>query len=182
LTGNKNLATVFATGGGYSSLTNVTLNPVTGATPSYSGVIANGVPGMTLTKTGAGTQTLTAANTYSGPTVINAGVLEINAANNIGDSSVTNTISFGGGTLRSTANTYSLGANRNITLTGAGTIQVAADTLTIDGTVTNGANLLTLNVTGAAIVAEQRLSTATIFSLAMLLSRAEILFPPPSSS
>jgi autotransporter-associated beta strand protein len=116
---------------------------------TYSGVITDGATAHTaLTKNGSLVFTLTGTNSYSGATTINAGTLQISAAANIGDSTkVTNTISLGAATLESTANTYNLGSNRVITLTGNGTIQSDAGTLTVDGNVTNGANLLT--VTGA---------------------------------
>ena len=89
LTGNKNLASVFTTAlggsggttalGGYSDVTALTLNPGTGATPSYTGIIADGASGMTLTKSGSGTQTLggTAANTYTGLTTVTLGTLAL---------------------------------------------------------------------------------------------------------
>ena len=56
LTGSTSLASVITTG--YSGVTTLTLNPVTGVSDSYSGVIANGAAGMNLTMSGAGTQTL----------------------------------------------------------------------------------------------------------------------------
>lgn len=131
LSGSTDLASVIATG--YDGVTALTLNPQTGVTNTYSGVIANGAAGMALTKSGAGTQVLSGANTYSGATNVNAGILQISAANNLGDGSATNTISFNGGTLESTANTYDLGSNRTISLAGNGTIQSDAGTLTVSG-------------------------------------------------
>jgi len=84
LTGTKNFAAtggVFTTtSGGYDSVTALTLNPISG-TVTYGGVIANGLPaGMTLTKTGAGTQVLQGANTYTGATNLNAGTLTLSGA------------------------------------------------------------------------------------------------------
>ncbi len=76
LSGNKDLASVFTTAsGGYSGVTALTLNPGAGVSNSYSGIIANGAAGMTLTKTGAGIQTLTGANSYTGATTISGGIL-----------------------------------------------------------------------------------------------------------
>lgn len=76
LTGNKNFADIFTTtAGGYDSVTALTLNLGTGVTHSYSGVIANGATGMTLTKTGAGTQVLSGTDTYTGVTTVSAGTL-----------------------------------------------------------------------------------------------------------
>ena len=91
LTGNKNFAAtggVFVTtGSGYDTVTALTLNPGTGASPSYAGVIANGNANMTLTKSGAGTQTLTNANTYTGATSITGGTLAITGTGSINTSS-----------------------------------------------------------------------------------------------
>jgi fibronectin-binding autotransporter adhesin len=67
-----NLATVISN---YSSVTHLNLNAPAGALLSYGGIIADGVPGMTVTKTGAGTQALTGANIYTGATQINGGIL-----------------------------------------------------------------------------------------------------------
>lgn len=73
LKGSVALGTVVITN--YNLITALTLNPGSGFSPSYSGVIANGAAGMTLTKTGLGTQTLSGNNTYSGATTISAGTL-----------------------------------------------------------------------------------------------------------
>jgi autotransporter-associated beta strand protein len=100
LSGNKNLASLFDSTNGYSGITALTLNPATGQTPSYSGVIADGATGMKLTKTGDGTQTLTGPNTYSGDTTVSAGTLTLGANDVIGNSSV---VKLDGGTLN-TAN------------------------------------------------------------------------------
>ena len=78
LTGSTNLATIISSG--YGSVTGLTLNPVSGST-SYSGVIADGATGMTLTKTGAGTQVLSGANTYTGQTTVSSGLLELRNSN-----------------------------------------------------------------------------------------------------
>ena len=139
-----------------------------GTIANTSGVINNGTLAFNLfgtasadyvisgsgvvTKLGAGIQTLAGVNTYSGLTSVTGGTLQISAANNLGDGSATNTITLGAGTLRSTAGTYSLGVNRAITMTGAGTIYADADTLTVDGSITNGANGLTLRGTGNVVV------------------------------
>jgi autotransporter-associated beta strand protein len=118
-----------------------------------------------LTKLGGNTLTLTGTNAYGGPTSINAGSLLISAANHLGDASqATNTIILGAATLRSSANTYDLGINRSINLTGPATIQVDADALTVSGTV-SGANSLTKSGAGTlALSGTNSYSGETIIS------------------
>jgi autotransporter-associated beta strand protein len=114
LTGNKNFAAtggVFTTTtGNYANVTALTLNPGTGKSYSYDGAIENGAANMTLTKTGAGTQTLNGTSTYSGDTLVSVGTLLVNgsltsAANDVsvinsatlgGSGSIAGTLSFGG--------------------------------------------------------------------------------------
>jgi autotransporter-associated beta strand protein len=87
LTGNKNLADVFTTTtGGYTGLTALTLNPGSSVTNNFSGDIGDGAGAMTLTKTGAGTQTLSGANSYTGATTISAGTLALGASGSISSS------------------------------------------------------------------------------------------------
>jgi fibronectin-binding autotransporter adhesin len=85
LNGTKNLDALFTTAlggaggttakGGYNDVTALTLNTGVGVTTAYSGAIINGASGMTLTKTGAGTQVLAGANTYTGATTVSQGTL-----------------------------------------------------------------------------------------------------------
>jgi autotransporter-associated beta strand protein len=153
LSGSTDLSSVITAG--YSGVTGLTLNPQAGVTISYSGLIANGASGMTLTKSGAGTQALAGANSYSGMTSISAGILQISAANNLGDGSATNTLAFNGGTLQSTANSYDLGTNRTIGLAGAGTIQSDAGTLTVSGGISassTGNKILTVQGAGSTAI------------------------------
>ena len=75
LKGSKNITSLF--NGTYSGLTSLTLNPGAGKTHTYSGVIADGAPGMALIKTGAGTQILNGVNTYTGPTTVSEGTLAL---------------------------------------------------------------------------------------------------------
>jgi autotransporter-associated beta strand protein len=76
--GDKDLASVFTTtSGGFGSVTGITLNPGNAVTTTYSGIIADGAAGMTLTKSGTGTQVLQGANTYTGATTVNAGKLTL---------------------------------------------------------------------------------------------------------
>lgn len=76
LTGANNFSTRFTTtSGGYAGLTALTLNPVTGATLTYAADIGDGAGGMTLTKSGAGTQIFTVAQSYTGTTTSTGGAL-----------------------------------------------------------------------------------------------------------
>jgi fibronectin-binding autotransporter adhesin len=80
LKGGTDLATVIASG--YDSVSGLTLNTPSGRNVTYSGVIADGVSGMTLTKSGAGTQTLSGASTFTGLTTIKAGTLKLSGGDN----------------------------------------------------------------------------------------------------
>ena len=111
---------------------NITNN--TGAT-AISAILAGNA---NLTKSGAGSLTLSGTNTYSGTTTINGGRLIISADNNLGTAPSTATPSsliFNNGTLETTA-TFTLNANRGINLLGAGTIIVdSAKALTYNGVI-----------------------------------------------
>ncbi len=80
LNGNVDLATALT---GYAGVTGLTLNPQAGVTATYSGGIADGATGMTLTKTGAGTQILSGVNSYSGGTTLSAGMLVASLASSL---------------------------------------------------------------------------------------------------
>jgi len=162
LIGNGNLA---ATGGiignvsnhnsVYPSVTALTLNPGTGASYSYSGVIANGATNMTLTKTGAGTQTLSGANTYTGKTTVNAGTLKLGANNVIPN---TSNVSIGTATLDAdtrtdTAGTLDVTGTAVINL-GSGAALAFADSKLVDWT--GG----TLNITGTLGATSLRFGTS----------------------
>ncbi|WP_041782266.1 autotransporter domain-containing protein [Ancylobacter novellus] len=90
-----------------------------------------------IVKIGAGTIVLTANNTYTGGTVINAGTLSVSADNNLG--AATGGVAFDGGTL---GNTAAFTTGRAITLNGGGgTLRTTAD-LTASGVI-SGAGALT---------------------------------------
>jgi autotransporter-associated beta strand protein len=86
-----------ALGAGYANVSTLTLNPGTGKLAVYGGAIANGGPGMTLVKTGAGTQVLRGENTYTGNTTLKAGTLLIGG--DFGTLASSSGIHFAGGTL-----------------------------------------------------------------------------------
>jgi autotransporter-associated beta strand protein len=102
LKGSVDLASAAITN--YNLVTALTLNPGVGFSPSYSGAIANGAAGMTLTKSGLGTQTLSGANSYTGATNVTAGILAVD------------------GSLGNTSTTIGTGSPNTGTLQGIGTI------------------------------------------------------------
>ena len=149
LSGNKDLASLFradATGGpggttalgGYSGVTALTLNPLSG-TQTYSAIIADGAAGMTLAKTGAGTQVLSGVNTYSGATAVNNGTLLVNSPGSLASTSAVTVAAGaalgGNGAINGTVNASAGGL---LAPGGAGTI----GTLTLAD---NSASSLTLN-------------------------------------
>lgn len=80
-----------------SSTAPITLNAQSGVLENLAELNGGGA----LTKTTAGTLILQGDNTYTGPTAINGGILQVNSASALDG---TGTISFGGGTLQYTAN------------------------------------------------------------------------------
>ena len=60
-----------------------------GGSSSFSGLIVDGVGPVALMKIGSGTLTLGSANTYTGGTTINGGVLSISNSANFGSGDVT---------------------------------------------------------------------------------------------
>ena len=86
LLGSTDLAT--SVSAGYSEIASLTLNPQSGKSYSYGGVIANGTSaGMSLTKSGPGTQELSGVNTYTGATSITGGLLAIASTGDINSTS-----------------------------------------------------------------------------------------------
>jgi autotransporter-associated beta strand protein len=125
---NVSSGTAAVTFGATTLSDSATLSPATGTTLTL-GAIGDGGAGHTLTKTGAGELTFSAANTFSGPVVLSAGTLTVNESNTITSLStaVGTTLGFGATktlTLNQTGNATLAGALAgagNFALTGGGT-------------------------------------------------------------
>jgi autotransporter-associated beta strand protein len=100
------------------TLTSSTITAVTGLSSIYS-VIAGSVG---LTKAGAGTLDACAANTYTGPTVINSGTLRLQRAAGAAPTAVT---------IASAANLQLLGNLPISSLSGSGSVTMGSGTLTL---------------------------------------------------
>jgi len=122
-----------------------------------------------ITKAGAGTLTPTQANTYTGPTTVNAGVLAVaslangGVAGTIGQSSnAASNLVLGGGTLQYTGATASI--DRNMTLTGGtNTVDItgAAANLTLPGATGSGSGSLIKDGAGTLTFSAQQGYTGT---------------------
>jgi autotransporter-associated beta strand protein len=138
LTGSKNLASLFnSSTGGYASVTNLTLNPGTGADHTYTGVIADGTTGMTVTKTGAGRQVLNAVNTYTGGTILNGGTLNYSNASALSSGKIT----FTGGTVLQAGVATTLANDIEVTGSITGTVGTAGFATTLSGAITGTGTL-----------------------------------------
>lgn len=100
-----------------------------------------------LVKNGIGTLTLSGANTYSGKTLVQNGIVAISQDSSLGDASATNETVLNGGHLQITANMTS---GRNITLTQNGSVIVDTGvTATMNGWNDSGNVNNTITKTGA---------------------------------
>ncbi len=128
-----------------------TVSVNSGRTLIYGGVVAGAAD---LIKVGAGTLVLSGVNTFSGPTTINAGTVSVDTDAGLGTAPgapAAGHLTFGGGTLRASA-TFTLDANRGMSLTGAGTIWVDPGvTLAYTGII-DGASDLTKLGTGTLVL------------------------------
>jgi autotransporter-associated beta strand protein len=104
---------------------------VSGGTLTIGGAIANGTTANALTKAGAGTLTLTGANTYTGATTISAGTLTLSGTASLASNTITTA---GGATFDVSSHTGTVTLSTSQTLNGTGT----SSTGTINGNLTMG--------------------------------------------
>ncbi|MCC8983156.1 autotransporter outer membrane beta-barrel domain-containing protein, partial [Bradyrhizobium acaciae] len=142
----------------------LTFNPAAGQNQIVSDVIADqtgsGGTGVnagswSLAKTGLGTLTLTAANTYSGGTTVSGGLINFNAASNFGSGNITLN---GGGLQWASGNTADISGRLNAIGSGGATLDYNGNAVTLATaltgtggvTVTNSGGAGALSLTGAA--------------------------------
>jgi autotransporter-associated beta strand protein len=118
-----------------------------GAGSTFSGVIQNTAGTVSLAKIGSGTVTLAGGNTYSGNTIISAGMLALGSGGSLGGGSSVSIAA--GATLDVSAlgGSYSLGSSA--TLTASGTASPATINGLSGGTMNLGAQPIVLNYDGA---------------------------------
>jgi fibronectin-binding autotransporter adhesin len=121
----------------------LTVNVDSGSTSTISGVIQNGgTSAGSLTKTGTGTLTLSGADTYSGTTTINSGVLKLGASNVL---ATTSNVSIAGGTLNLNLNSNKV---NDLTFSNGGTLDFGAGSTAnsfVFNTLTAPTGVLTIN-------------------------------------
>ena len=153
---------------GSSSNMTLTLN-VTGS-QDYSGVIRDGSTGtLALVKSGAGTQSLTGTNTYSGDTSVNAGTLVLAGSASIASSP--NVFVADGATLdvSGLAGGLTLGTGQNLSLGGPGAI--------VNGSINSGSGACSLVFDGsnpALIVPSGGMTLSSSTSLSITASSSAL--------
>lgn len=144
-----------------------------GASTTVSGVISGA--GGSLVKTGAGTLTLTGANTYGGGSTITGGTLSIAADDNLGDAA--GGLALNGGTLLVTG---TITSDRAVTLgAGNGTIEVAPGRALLFGSASTftGPGGLTKSGTGTlAIQGSSDYAGATLVQAGRLVASSDTAF------
>ncbi|MDF0607242.1 autotransporter-associated beta strand repeat-containing protein, partial [Neisseriaceae bacterium TC5R-5] len=134
--------------------------------------------GRSLTKAGRGRLVLSAANSYSGGTTINGGILQISQDANLGAAS--GTVTFNGGTLSTTA-AFSSARSLNVQ-NGGGTLNLQNGDLTLTGSLSGSGDLSktgvsTLNSQGSSsgyngtlTVAEGQMNSLTPFGGSLVVT------------
>jgi fibronectin-binding autotransporter adhesin len=156
-----------ATSGALSFGGNITTGGFLLTISGVSNTAVNGVISGTggLAKTGAGTLSLSGTNTYSGGTTFNAGAVSISSNGNLGAAS--GGLTFNGGTLDVTGNVV---GTRAVTMTGAGTFDVALGSSMEQSGVVSGNGNLTLTSFGTLILSGSGSNGTGLTSIGGILS------------
>jgi len=139
--GGKSITNTVGALTGGAQIINGTFTNNSGTYDLQSGTMGTVLSGSNvLTKTGAGTVTLNAANTYTGNTTISAGTLALGASGSFANSPVINLGTAGSpGTLNLTAKGSAFSFGTSQTVSGYGTINIGTgNTVTINGTLAPG--------------------------------------------
>ncbi|WP_375782739.1 autotransporter domain-containing protein [Bradyrhizobium sp. Pha-3] len=132
----------------------LTFSPAAGQNQTVSDVIADQTGGggtgadagsWSLAKTGLGTLTLTAANTYSGGTAVSGGLINFNATSNFGSGNITLN---GGGLRWASGNTVDISARLNAIGSGGATFDYNGNAVTL-ATALNGTGGVTVANSGS---------------------------------
>ena len=136
------------------------------ASTTFSGVIANGTGAVALTKTGSGTLTLAAADTYTGATTVSAGTIALGATNGIGASSAVTVA--GGATLDLAGYSDTIGSLAGaggVTSSAAGAVTLTAGgnntTTTYSGVLASGSGTVSLTKSGTGTLTLSGVNTYT---------------------
>ncbi|NBX67150.1 MAG: autotransporter domain-containing protein, partial [Proteobacteria bacterium] len=132
-----------------------------GSAGTYAGIISGT---GSLTKIGAAKLTLGGANTHTGGTILNSGVLEVSNDNQLGGAG--NTLTFNGGTLGTST---SLSSGRNATLLGGGgTIDTGAFSSSLTGVISGSGALTKTGVGTLTLTAANTYTGGTTVSAGTL--------------
>ncbi|CAO3928989.1 autotransporter-associated beta strand repeat-containing protein [Achromobacter mucicolens] len=157
------------TGGALNALPDASGVATLRVEPSATATLDTTLQGTaTIAKRDGGTLVFTQANTYVGDTRLEGGVLEISADNQLGNTA--NRVVFDGGTLRY-ANAAPGTTARELTLEGAGAIDVSQGAYTASGTISGADPTATLTKTGAGTLV---LAGANTYTGGTLLQEGEI--------
>jgi autotransporter-associated beta strand protein len=130
-----------------------------------------------LTKIGAGTLTLSAANTYAGGSTINAGVLAVASDANLGSSA--GGLAFGGGTLQFLSGFTS---SRAVTLNaGSGTFDTNGNAAALTGAISGSGGLTKIGTGTLTLGGSNTYSGATASNVGTLQAGAVNAFSPFSA-
>jgi fibronectin-binding autotransporter adhesin len=163
LKGSGNLALTNGSGGTVALTLNV------GGTATNSGIISG--TGASITKTGAGTQTLSGNNSYSSGTTLNSGTLGVGHSSALGSGVLT----VGGtSTLLAAADTLNLANNISLS-SGALTVDVSGFTLTNSGAITGVGALTKIGAGSLTITGANSYSGGTLVTAGTLIGNTGAL-------